>query len=1022
MRQIKKELSGDLMKWLKVLGIVLALFIALLLSAALLGPKLVPIKSILIDHIEARLNRPVSIGEASFSLLGGFSISVSDLVVQDLPEFGDRPFIKASSFRAGLSLMPLLASTLVVDEIEVDGVDLSIVKSPVGLFNVRALRSLSRGDNTNYSEVRENLEANDPPSFWSNPKAKLVLRNASLKNVICHIENQKTGLTSELSLEQLRISGDARRSRVEVSCTATMPGFSLEAKGSADDPFRAVTLQDVIIAFRLDAAQVGQKFSPIIEGLETKGIIEFNASAAGPPNALRTDAALRIENGSLDTKSFGGRPISMDDLLCRFGATADVVSSTAKVHRFHVFSRSAGVDASFNGEMQWPARLDSIAFEASSTIQLDKLRSAMGPLIPGPTTIAGTLVGKASLGPAPVGGVAASGSVRIRELEISRPDSTEPYNDPNVNLDFEALIDPQEDKIEVSAIEISSLPLRLNARGYLSRNDASLGINAKTSFDYVDRILEGVGAISKSVQLSGVGVLTGRIEGTVHSPRIDAKIALADSGILVGRKIRKPRGVPAEIRLVGRKNDEVLQLDNLELLLGPVHLSAEGKIEPPSGNVDFLAELAPLDLAGLAEFSPELAERAPHGKVRFKLSAKGNLNEGQLQEPPRLPEISGEINFQKVSMTPRPETPQVRPVLTGSIIADPEQIRLEGMSLEINRDTINLEGEMKAYRDWPVSNARLLVDAELLDLNMLLSLLPSRDPQPKEKDSGRGEAEAPTSPEEPDSSDRAERGDVWRSLQAKLDVRSERFIYKTFDVEDFLLNAFLKDSRLQIENLSFNPVGGSFSAQGELDMTDPELDFHLTAAGRRIKVTPADFLWLKDEAPIFALPLTGLGGTLDLDSDLTSRGPDFQSIQKNLNGSAKLEARDGVEVNFGFIQDLFLYGDILKRLPLKKVTVFRFSKMDGTYRIENGTINYDMSFSTNEKSPAARLVGFTILADQTVEARLRLDERVLGRDLGLLLGKDGTLSIKITGKIGSLTPVIQFGSESAGNTPPGQKP
>ncbi|MBI4774882.1 MAG: hypothetical protein HY788_12015 [Deltaproteobacteria bacterium] len=556
----------------------------------------------------------------------------------------------------------------------------------------------------------------------------------------------------------------------------------------------------------------------------------------------------------------------------------------------------------------------------------------------------------------------------------------------------------------------------------MSRNDASLGINAKTRFDYVDSILEGLGAIPKSVQMTGVGVLTGRIEGTLHSPRIDAKIALADAGILVGRTIRKPRGVPAEIRLAGKKIDEVLQLDNLEILFGPVHLRAEGKAEQPSGNTDLLAELAPLDLARLAELSPELAERGPHGKFSFKLSGKRNRNEAQPHESRRFPEISGEVNFEKVSLAPMPETPQVRPVLTGSIVADPEQIRLQGMSLEVDRHTISLEGELNAYRDWPASNARLRVDAELLDLNMLLSLVPTGEGQPKKEPSGSGGAEAPTSPEEPEPSGRKGHGDVWKNLRASLDVRSERLMYKTFSVEDFLLKALLHDSRLRIENLSFNPPEGAFSAQGGLDMTDPEPAVQLTAAGRHIKVAPADFVWLKDEAPLFALPLTGLEGTLDFASDLTSRGSDFEAIQTNLTGSGTLGARDGIDVTFGFLQDLSAYGDILKRLMPKKYTAFHFSSLDGTYRIENGAIQYDMSFSTKEKSPVAHLVGSTQLADRTVEARLRLDGRILGRDFGPFLGKDGTLPIKITGKIGSLKPVLQPGPESAESAPPEPKP
>ncbi|HEX3093066.1 MAG TPA: AsmA family protein, partial [Candidatus Angelobacter sp.] len=85
--------------------------------------------------ISAALNRTVHIGKLDASLLSG-GATASDITIADDPAFNKGPFLKASSVKVGVQLMPLIFSKqLKVTSLTVQKPDITLLKNAAGKWN-----------------------------------------------------------------------------------------------------------------------------------------------------------------------------------------------------------------------------------------------------------------------------------------------------------------------------------------------------------------------------------------------------------------------------------------------------------------------------------------------------------------------------------------------------------------------------------------------------------------------------------------------------------------------------------------------------------------------------------------------------------------------------------------------------------------------------------------------------------------------------------------------------------------------
>ncbi len=119
-----------------------ALLALVVILAVLLVPPLVSVNSYktrITSLISASLGRPVRLSQVSVRVLPRPGFVLSDLTVDEDPEFGGEPLLHASTVTASIRLLPLWRGRLQISEISVDEASLNLVRSAAGRWNLEAL-------------------------------------------------------------------------------------------------------------------------------------------------------------------------------------------------------------------------------------------------------------------------------------------------------------------------------------------------------------------------------------------------------------------------------------------------------------------------------------------------------------------------------------------------------------------------------------------------------------------------------------------------------------------------------------------------------------------------------------------------------------------------------------------------------------------------------------------------------------------------------------------------------------------
>jgi len=123
---------------MKRLLVIAGIVIGILLLIVIAVPLFINVDSFRPDlekKISAALNRTVHIGKLDASLLSG-GATASDITIEDDPAFNKGPFLKASSVKVGVQLMPLIFSKqLKVTSLTVQKPDITLLKNAAGKWN-----------------------------------------------------------------------------------------------------------------------------------------------------------------------------------------------------------------------------------------------------------------------------------------------------------------------------------------------------------------------------------------------------------------------------------------------------------------------------------------------------------------------------------------------------------------------------------------------------------------------------------------------------------------------------------------------------------------------------------------------------------------------------------------------------------------------------------------------------------------------------------------------------------------------
>ena len=124
--------------WLKIVGIILVLLVAIVVAI----PFLVDANQFK-PRIEAEmagaLGRQVTVGNLKLSLLSG-SVAADDIVIKDDPAFSQSPFVSAKSLQVGVELKPLIFERAVrITGITLVQPEVTLIRSASGDWNFSSI-------------------------------------------------------------------------------------------------------------------------------------------------------------------------------------------------------------------------------------------------------------------------------------------------------------------------------------------------------------------------------------------------------------------------------------------------------------------------------------------------------------------------------------------------------------------------------------------------------------------------------------------------------------------------------------------------------------------------------------------------------------------------------------------------------------------------------------------------------------------------------------------------------------------
>jgi len=198
-----------------ILGIVVALVVAVLLAAVFLI-DVNRYQGVIQAQLEQRLGRKVTLGKMS---LGFFPLrlQVQNPVIAEDPAFGtERPFVKADKLDVSVSPSSLLSGSVNVQALELERPNLELIRNKRGIWNVSTLGATAPSNNTPAKENKSGGGLSvDRLSIRDGQVAMTDLQNPKARTIYDHIDlttkvSDQAGVlatTGNLKLNAARFNG-----------------------------------------------------------------------------------------------------------------------------------------------------------------------------------------------------------------------------------------------------------------------------------------------------------------------------------------------------------------------------------------------------------------------------------------------------------------------------------------------------------------------------------------------------------------------------------------------------------------------------------------------------------------------------------------------------------------------------------------------------------------------------------------------------------------------------------------------
>jgi len=318
-------------RWLIISGIGVAVLL-LIVAAVPLFINVDSFRPELEKKLSAALNRQVSIGKLDASIFSG-GASASDIVIQDDPAFNKGPFLKASSVKVGLQLIPLIFSRqMKVTSLVIQQPEINLLTNAAGKWNYSTLGSTTSPQKP----------SSEPPGKAPEVSVdKFVIANGTVR--VGHNTGHSAAKESVYSDVNITAHNISAHSAMPFTLSAGMPGGGkLELDGQAGPLNPADSTKSPLEAkVTLRNADLGATgFADPSSGLGGK--LDFDGQLKSDGRRLHSEgkaqaAGLRVVKGSQPAK----QPVALD-YKSEYALDSQTGTVDANVHTGNSVTNASG--------------------------------------------------------------------------------------------------------------------------------------------------------------------------------------------------------------------------------------------------------------------------------------------------------------------------------------------------------------------------------------------------------------------------------------------------------------------------------------------------------------------------------------------------------------------------------------------------------------------------------------------------------------------------------------------------------
>jgi AsmA protein len=405
---------------MKRLLIISGIIVGVLLLVIIAVPFFINVDSFRPDlekKLSAALNRPVHIGKLDASLLSG-GASASDIAIADDPAFNKGPFLKASSVKVGVQLMPLIFSKqLKVTSLTIQKPDITLLKNAAGKWNYSTLGAPAQKMTPETSKTQPSKPTSEP-SGKSTPDVsvdKFEIAGGTVR--VGHSSGHSAGKESVYQNVNLVAHNISASSAMPFTLSADMPGggtLKLDGQAGPLNPIDAAKspLDAKITLKHADLAATG--FVDPSSGVG--GILDFDGQVKSDGHKLHSEgkakaADLRVVKGGQPAK----QPVALD-YKSDYSLDSDTGTINANLHTGNSLTNASGT-LSAKGE-DTLANL-KIAGKNMAVNDVEGLLPAFGVVLPSGASLQGGNINMDLNATGPLDRLVIDGPLKIEGTHLS---------------------------------------------------------------------------------------------------------------------------------------------------------------------------------------------------------------------------------------------------------------------------------------------------------------------------------------------------------------------------------------------------------------------------------------------------------------------------------------------------------------------------------------------------------------------------------------------------------------------------